>query len=86
VMGRHSGHTRCRSGSAHGRTDGHCVGEGAVGCIEACLDEVLALRLGDERLQFGGGKSVDQAGFRDDEEKDLCSGQSGKFVGLFHDT
>ena len=85
-MGRHSGHTRCRSGSAHGRTDRHCVGEGAVGCIEASLDEVLALRLGDERLQFGGCESVDQAGFRDDEKEDLCSGQSGKFVSLFHDT
>jgi hypothetical protein len=45
-----------------------------MGCIEACLDEVLALRLGDERLQFGGGESIDQAGFRDDEKKNLCSG------------
>jgi hypothetical protein len=57
-----------------------------MGCIETCLDEVLSLRLGDERLQFGGCKSIDQAGFRDDEKEDLCAGQSGKFVGLFHDT
>lgn len=57
-----------------------------MGCIEACLDEVLALRLGDERLQFSGCESVDQAGFRYDEKEDLCAGQSGKFVGLFHDT
>jgi hypothetical protein len=86
VVGRHPGHTRRRSGSAHGRTDGHCVGEGAVGCIEASLDEVLALGLGDERLQFGGRERVDQAGFRDDEKENLCAGESGKFVGLFHDT
>lgn len=57
-----------------------------MGCIEACLDEVLSLRLGDERLQFGGCESIDQAGFRDDEKEDLCAGQSGKLVGLFHDT
>jgi hypothetical protein len=57
-----------------------------VRCIEAGLDEVLALRLGDERLQFGGCESVDQTSFRDDEEKDLCSGQGGKLVSLFHDT
>ncbi len=86
MMGRDAGHARCRTGSPHGRTDRHCVWEGAVGGIKACLDEVLALRLGDERLQFGGCKSIDQAGFRDDEKKDLCSGQGGKFVGLFHDT
>jgi hypothetical protein len=66
VMG--SYHSLCRSGTAHGRTDGHGIGEGAVGRIETCLDEILALRLGDERLQFGRGKSVDQAGFRDDEK------------------
>jgi hypothetical protein len=73
-MGRDAGHARCRTRSAHGRTDRHRVGEGAMGCIEACLDEVLALRLGDERLQFGGCESIDQAGFRDNEKEDLCSG------------
>jgi hypothetical protein len=82
-MGRY--HAGCGSGTTHGRTDGHGVGEGAVGRIETGLDEILALRLGDERLQFGGGERVDQAGFRDDEEEDLGSGQGGKFVGLFHD-
>lgn len=56
-----------------------------MGRIETCLDEVLALRLGDERLQFGGCESIDQACFRDDEKEDLGSGQGGKFVGLFHD-
>ena len=85
-MGGHAGHARCRTGSAHGGADRHGVGEGAMGSIEACLDEVLALRLCDERLQFGGCKSVDEACFRDDEKEDLCSGESGKFVGLFHDT
>jgi len=57
-----------------------------MGRVEASLDEVLALRLGDERLQFCGCESIDQASFRDDEEKDLCSGEGGKFVGFFHDT
>jgi hypothetical protein len=57
-----------------------------MGRIEACLDKILALRLCDERLQFGGGESIDQTSFRDDEKEDLCAGQGGKFVGLFHDT
>jgi hypothetical protein len=57
-----------------------------MGRIETCLDEILALRLGDERLQFGGGESINQTGFRDDEEEDLCTGKGGKFVCLFHDT
>jgi hypothetical protein len=51
-------------------------------CVEACLDEILALRLRDERLQFGSGEGVNQASFRDDEKEDLCSCESGKFVCL----
>ena len=50
--------------------------------IEACLDEILAFRLRDERLQFGSGEGVDQASLRDDEKEDLCSGEGGKFVCL----
>ena len=84
-MSGYTGHTLCRSGTTHGRTDGHGVRKGAVGGVETCLDEILALRLRDERLQLGGGESVYQAGFRDDEEENLCSGQGGKLIGLFHD-
>ena len=50
--------------------------------VEACLDEILAFRLRDERLQFGRGEGVDQASFRDDEKEDLRSCESGKFVCL----
>jgi hypothetical protein len=35
------------------------------------LDKVLAFRLGDEGLEFGGCEGVDEAGFGDDEEEDL---------------
>jgi hypothetical protein len=74
VVGRYTGHALCRGGTTHGGTDGHGVGEGAVRGIETCLDEILALRLGDERLQLCGGESVYQASFRDDEKENLCSG------------
>ena len=50
--------------------------------VEACLDEVLAFWLRDKRLQFGSSEGVDQAGFRDYEKEDLCSGEGGKFVCL----
>jgi len=36
--------------------------------VETCLDEILALRLGDKRLKFGGRESVHQPCFRDDEQ------------------
>jgi hypothetical protein len=31
------------------------------------LDEVLAFRFGDERLELRGGEGVDKAGLRDDQ-------------------
>ncbi len=31
------------------------------------LNQVLALGLGDQRLELGGGEGVDQTSFRDDE-------------------
>jgi len=46
------------------------------------LDEVLAFRLGDERLELGGGEGVDEAGLGHDEEQDLCAGENGELVGL----
>ena len=48
------------------------------------LNQVLALGLCDERLQLGGGKGVDEAGLRHDEEQDLGARQDGEFVGLMH--
>jgi hypothetical protein len=58
--------TRDRAGHTHGArrtTDGgthwHGRRKGAVRGIKACLDEVLAFRLRDERLKLGGGKGVD---------------------------
>ena len=74
VMGGHAGHTGVGAVRPMERTDRHCVGEDTVGCVKASLDETLALRLGDKRLQFGSGESIDQAGFRDEKE-DLCSGE-----------
>ena len=46
------------------------------------LNEVFAFGFGDERLQLGGGKGVDEPCFGDDEEKDLGTGQNGEFIGL----
>ena len=50
--------------------------------VEAGLDEVLALGLGDERLELGGGEGVDEAGLGDDEEEDLGAGERRELVGL----
>lgn len=47
------------------------------------LDEVLALGLGYERLEFGGCEGVDKAGFGHDEEEDLGAGEDGEFVCLW---
>jgi hypothetical protein len=47
VMGRYTGHARRRSRTTHRRTNGNGIGKGAVGRIEACLDEILALGLRD---------------------------------------
>lgn len=46
------------------------------------LNQVFALSLCDQWLQFGSGKRVDQTGFGDDEEKNLGPGKDGQFVGL----
>ena len=81
VVRGHTSHAR-RGGTAHGRTDRHGIREGAMRRVEACLDEILAFRLRDERLQFGSSEGVDQASLRDDEKEDLRSGEGGKFVCL----
>jgi hypothetical protein len=54
----------------------------AMRSIEAGLDEVLAFRLGDERLELGGGEGVDQTSLGDDEEEDLCAGECAELVCL----
>ena len=46
------------------------------------LDEILAFGLGDERLELGGGKGVDETGFGDHEEQNLGSGEHGELVSL----
>lgn len=46
------------------------------------LDEVLALGLGDQRLELRGGEGVDETGFRHDKQKDLSAGEDGQLVGL----
>lgn len=49
---------------------------------KAYLDQVLALSLGDERLQLGGGEGIDQAGLGDDQEKHLGASENRQLVGL----
>lgn len=46
------------------------------------LDEILALGLGDERLQLGGGEGVDETGLGDDKQQHLGAGEDGQLVGL----
>ena len=53
-----------------------------MGSIETSLDEILPLRLGDERLEFSGRESVDQPGLRHDEEQYLGSSQGRKLISL----
>ena len=47
------------------------------------LDEILALGLGDERLQLGSSEGVDETSFRHDQQEDLCASEDREFVGLF---
>ena len=53
-----------------------------MGRVETCLDEVLALGLGHERLELRGGKGVYETGLRHDQEEDLSAGESGELVRL----
>lgn len=34
-----------------------------MGSVKTCLNEILALWLGNERLELGGSKSIDKTGF-----------------------
>lgn len=46
------------------------------------LDQVFALGLGDQRLELGGGESVDETSLGDNKQKDLSAGKDRQFVGL----
>lgn len=46
------------------------------------LNEVLALGFGHQRLKFGGGEGINEAGFRHDEQEYLSAGQDGQLVCL----
>ena len=48
----------------------------------ADLDEVLAFRLCDKRLELGCGEGVDETGFGDDEEEHLSACENRQFVSL----
>ena len=53
-----------------------------MGCVEACLDEILALGLGDEGLELCSGEGIDETGLGDDKEEDLGPSEGREFVGL----
>ena len=45
--------------------------------VEASLNEILPLGLGDERLELSSSEGIDETGLRDHEEKDLGAGEGG---------
>jgi len=45
---------------------------------EAGSDEIYALRLFDQRTELGGREGVGMAGFRNNQQKDLCPGQNAE--------
>lgn len=49
---------------------------------ETYLDQVLALSLGDQRLQLGGGESIDKAGLRHDQQQHLSASKNRQFIRL----
>lgn len=63
-------------GATKGRPNRHSRGESTVGSIETGLDEIFSLGLGDKRLEFGGGESVDKASLGNDKQKDLSTSKS----------
>lgn len=48
----------------------------------AYLNEVLALGLGDQRLEFGSSEGVDKAGLGDDQQENLSASQDREFISL----
>lgn len=74
-----SGAFRHACGGLAGCCD-RCIGRAALAL--AYLDEVLALGLGDERLQLWCREGVDKARLRDDEQQHLGAGEDRQLVGL----
>ena len=68
--------------TSKGGTDGHARRQLSMGSIETGLDEVLALRLGNERLELGSGEGIDKPSLRDDEQEDLRAGERRELVCL----
>ena len=54
----------------------------AMGSVETCLDEVLALGLCDERLELRSSEGVDEPGLRHNEQKDPGAGEGRELVRL----
>lgn len=50
--------------------------------LAAYLNQILALGLGDERLELGCCEGVNQTSLGNDEEKDLGASQDRQFVRL----
>jgi hypothetical protein len=53
-----------------------------VESIEAGLDEILSLQLGDERLKLGGSEGVDKSSFGCDKKSHLGAGQGRSWLGI----
>lgn len=51
----------------------------------AYLNEVLAIRLRDQRLQLWCCKGVDETCLGNDEEENLCSSENRQLVSLRHE-
>lgn len=69
-------------GRGHWTTEGLTIGAKSIGSVQASLDEVFAFGFLDKGLEFGSCKGVDQAGFGDNQQKDLCAGKNRQLVGL----
>lgn len=39
-----------------------------MGCVQTCLDEILAFGLRDEGLELGSSESIDETSFRHDKQ------------------
>lgn len=50
--------------------------------VGSYLDQVLALGLGHQGLELGGGESVDETSLGDNKQKDLGASKDRQFVGL----
>ena len=49
------------------------------------MDEVSAMRTFDQIAELGGSEGVDMAGFRSNQQKNLCPGQNAELECFLHD-